>query len=67
MLVGYVGYGQGASGVFLPGGSYCTLISMICARYHMYPGVKEAGLDHPIQVPITPLCTITGEDNHDCW
>lgn len=61
-ILGYVGYGKGASGVFLPGGSYCTLISMICARYHKYPGVKETGLDHPIQV-IAPetACKSTDE------
>ena len=49
---GYVGYDERASGLFLPGGSYCTLIGMICARYHKFPASKRAGLNFPIQVHV---------------
>ena len=49
-MIGYVGYQAGASGLFLPGGSYCTLVGMICARYKKFPSSKKGGLYHPVQV-----------------
>lgn len=49
-VIGYVGYDSGASGIFLPGGSYCTLIAMICARHTRYPNSKKEGIREAMQV-----------------
>lgn len=49
-IPGYVGYDSGASGIFLPGGSYCTLIAMICARHTRYPNSKKEGIREAMQV-----------------
>lgn len=37
-----VGFDKG-DGIFLPGGSYCNTIAMICGRYHSYPDTKQEG------------------------
>ena len=48
---GYIGYdADRTKGIFLPGGSMCTLFGMVLARYKMFPESKEKGVSHPIQV-----------------
>lgn len=41
--------GTNSDGIFLPGGSHCNTVAMICARYHAYPESKLNGINKQIK------------------
>jgi len=37
-------------GLFLPGGSYCNTLAILCARHRKYPHSKFSGVDQPMTI-----------------